>query len=68
MKQQFRRRLRTELGATITKQRDEDDSTVFDALRAKLDELDPKKAKAEPRKKRGTRDRQQTAGHDRGTA
>ena len=65
MKEQERLRLRAELGATIRRNRDGDDDAIFAALRAKLDELDPPKVE---RKKRDTRDRQQTEGHDRGAA
>lgn len=58
----------------VVSRRDQDTPTVLAALRVRLgelDKIDPPKAATEDdteRKKRGTRDRQQTSGRDRGTA
>jgi hypothetical protein len=63
-----RQRIIRALRDVVIAQRDQDVPTVLAAVRAELDaldRLDPPKAE---RKTRETRDRQETAGRDRGTA
>ncbi len=73
MESKDRQRIIRTLRDVVIGRRDQDVPTVLAALRVKLgelDKLDPPKveddAPPKERKKRGTRDRQQTAGHDRG--
>ena len=52
----------------VISRRDQEIPTVLAALRVKLDELDKLDPPKAVRKKRETRDRQQTEGYDRGTS
>jgi hypothetical protein len=63
MEHQDKKRILTAIRQVLTDQRHQGVPTVLAALRAKIDEFEPPKAE---RKTRETRDRQETAGRDRG--
>ena len=68
MEHKDRQRIISSLRDIVVGRRDQDVPTVLAALRVKLDELDKIDPPKVERKKRDTRDRQQTEGYDRGTS